>query len=177
MRAFALCLAIMALPAAAVAGETQTYSYDELGRLIAVQYSGTVNSGQAHSLCYDPAGNRTKYKSDAAGALASCTSGGGGGGGGGGNQPPVATNDTLSVVRCEIGYKNVTANDTDPEGNTPLVVTAVDHATAWVDSSTTVGVQAPDMSGSYYVYYTVRDSLGATSTGRLTVTVTGTICP
>jgi len=64
MRAFALILAwgTALAPAAAQAGETQTYTYDELGRLTAVQYSGTVNNGQAHSLCYVPAGNRTKYK-------------------------------------------------------------------------------------------------------------------
>lgn len=55
MRAFASFAAILALPTAAVASETQTYSYDELGRLTAVQYSGTVNNGQAHSLCYGPA--------------------------------------------------------------------------------------------------------------------------
>ena len=74
-------LAGMALlvPTPGTASETQTFSYDELGRLKAVQYSGTVSNGQAHSLCYDPAGNRTKYKSDSAGALATCTSRGGGG--------------------------------------------------------------------------------------------------
>ena len=167
------CAVISTAPA--VASETQTYSYDELGRLTAVQYSGAVNNGAAHSLCYDPAGNRTKYKSDSAGTLATCT--GGGGGPPPTNLPPVTVNDTLTVIRCEIGYKNVVANDSDPEGNTPLVVTAVDHPDAWVASSTTVGVQAPDASGSFIVNYTVRDSLGATSTGSLTVTITGTICP
>ncbi|MEQ1499263.1 MAG: Calx-beta domain-containing protein [Novosphingobium sp.] len=52
--------------------ETQTYTYDELGRLVAVTSSGTINNNQRHSICYDPAGNRTQYKSDSAGAGASC---------------------------------------------------------------------------------------------------------
>jgi hypothetical protein len=60
------------LPGVAFAGETQVYTYDALGRLTAVQYSGTVNNGQAHSLCYDPAGNRTKYRSSASGVIAAC---------------------------------------------------------------------------------------------------------
>ena len=176
-----LALGAAALADAAAANEVQTYSYDELGRLVAVQYSGTVNNGQAHSLCYDPAGNRTKYKSDASGAtLTTCPTGGGGGGGDPDpdptNQPPVANPDTLSVPRCESRSKDVVANDTDPEGNLPLTVIAVDHPWASVASSTTVSVQAPDSSGSFVVHYTVRDSLGATATGNLSVTITGTVC-
>lgn len=93
------------------------------------------------------------------------------------NQPPVANPDTLSVPRCEIRYKNVVANDTDPDGNTPLVLLSENHTWAWVENSTTIGVQAPDAGGSFNVTYTVRDSLGATDTGTLTVTITGTVCP
>lgn len=60
------------------AGETITYTYDALGRLVVAQRSGTVNNGQIQSLCYDPAGNRTVFKSDSGGAAASCQGGGGG---------------------------------------------------------------------------------------------------
>lgn len=59
----------------ALATETQTYIYDELGRLIAVTHSGTINNGLKASYCHDPASNRTKYKSDAAGASATCEAG------------------------------------------------------------------------------------------------------
>lgn len=96
MRAFAFFIAIL-LPTAAAASETQTYSYDELARLTAVQYSGTINNGQAHSLCYDPAGNRTKYKSDAAGIIATCPAGGGGGGGAPANTPAVTKPESAST--------------------------------------------------------------------------------
>ena len=54
------------------ASETQSYAYDELGRLVAVTSSGTINNGQKHSICYDPAGNRTEYKSDSAGSGLAC---------------------------------------------------------------------------------------------------------
>lgn len=54
------------------ASETQTYVYDELGRLVAVTSSGTINNGQKHSICYDAAGNRTEYKSDSAGSGLTC---------------------------------------------------------------------------------------------------------
>lgn len=155
-----------------LANETKSYSYDALGRVIAVQISGAVNSGQAHSLCYDPAGNRTLYKSNSAGALAVCN----------GtptptptptNKPPIANPDTISLAKCRTGSKNVIANDTDPEGNYPLVLTAVNQSWAYVANSTTVSIQAPETNGTYIVTYTVADSLGATAQGSLTLTVSG----
>jgi hypothetical protein len=172
LRAFVLFGLLICLAAPGTAGETQTYTYDELGRLIAVQYSGTVNNGQAHSLCYDPAGNRTKYKSDASGVIATCPTTPPGPP----NQPPVTSPDTITLQRCAHGSRNVVANDTDPEGNYPLVVTAVNQSWAAIESSTTVGVDAPDANGTFAVTYTVADSLGATATGTLSVTVTGNFC-
>lgn len=382
-------------PGAGLADETQAYTYDVLGRLIAVQYSGTINAGQAHSICYDAAGNRTTYKSDSAGALASCAGGGGGGGGGssfaindasategsavtfsitrsgstatsqavsyasasgtatsgtdftaasgtltfaigetsktvsvtttqdasaegtetfalnlsnatggatishsaglgtindddvasppsfaiddvsvteGGNlvftvtktgstsssftvnyatsngsavsgsdytsasgtltflaadttktitiatiddssvesaetvnvtlsaasggasisdalgigtindndtappnNPPVANPDSITLQKCASGSKDVIANDTDPDGHTPLTLVSVysDLGWAYVASGTTVGIYAPDTDGVYTATYTVQDSLGATSNGTLTLTVSG----
>lgn len=73
-RLAALLTMSAALAGRALATETQTYTYDELGRLVAVTSSGTINNNQKHSICYDPAGNRTQYKSDAAGVGASCGS-------------------------------------------------------------------------------------------------------
>lgn len=55
------------------ASETQAFVYDELGRLVSVSSTGTVNNGQKHSICYDAAGNRTQYKSDSAGVGITCT--------------------------------------------------------------------------------------------------------
>lgn len=169
---------LLALCEPSIASETQVYAYDELGRLVAVQYSGTVNNNQAHSLCYDPAGNRTQYKSDSTGALTSCA---------GGtptpsptptptptNQPPTANPDSASAPKCVFREKDVIANDTDPEGNYPLVLVAVDQPWTWVASNSTVGLETPSSNGTYIINYTVADSLGATSNGRFTLTVTGT---
>lgn len=72
LRLAALLTMSAALAGRALATETQTYTYDELGRLVAVTSSGTINNNQKHSICYDPAGNRTLYKSDSAGIGASC---------------------------------------------------------------------------------------------------------
>ncbi|HWT31293.1 MAG TPA: RHS repeat domain-containing protein [Propylenella sp.] len=53
--------AAVAIPGAAAASETATYSYDALGRLTAVTTSGGPNAGLAVSTGYDPAGNRSSY--------------------------------------------------------------------------------------------------------------------
>ena len=50
-------LALVAAPAHA--SETITYSYDALGRVVAVAHTGTVNNGLNAAYSYDPAGNRT----------------------------------------------------------------------------------------------------------------------
>ncbi|MEH3098732.1 hypothetical protein [Sphingomonas adhaesiva] len=43
----------------AFATETIAYSYDALGRLVAVVHSGTVNNNVQANYSYDPADNRT----------------------------------------------------------------------------------------------------------------------
>jgi len=45
------------------AGETISYTYDALGRLIRTQSTGTVNNNQVRTVCYDKAGNRLEYTS------------------------------------------------------------------------------------------------------------------
>ena len=57
----------------ALASETQNYVYDELGRLVSVTHSGTINSSLKTTYCHDAASNRTQYKSDSAGGTVACT--------------------------------------------------------------------------------------------------------
>lgn len=150
------------------ATETQTYKYDALGRLTSVQSSGSVNNGQAQSSCFDPAGNRTVYKSDSSGALATCNAGPP-------NQPPVANPDATTIPRCGNTYLNVTANDTDPEGNLPLTVIGVTPASGLslgITSSSTILIESTGTAGTRTFTYTVSDSLGATAIGTVTVSVT-----
>lgn len=182
-------------PVAAPANETQTFKYDELGRLVDVSYSGTINNGQRHSICYDATDNRTRYRSDPSGAGASCPStvivppppppappppappppppppp----------NNPPVANTDAVTVKVCLGTSKNVIANDTDPDGDYPLSVTAVGTST-WADvyiiDQSTIGVAAYGAPGSGVVTYTITDSRGASASGYLNITVqNGTGC-
>jgi len=71
----------------AAAGETTTYSYDALGRLVATTSSGTVNNGVATAIGYDPAGNRSNY----------AVSGAGGGG-------PSVPNGSFEAPEVNNGY-------------------------------------------------------------------------
>lgn len=71
--ALALVLA-GAASTAVIAGETFTYTYDTLGRLIIAKSTGTINNNHTASYCYDAAGNRTLVRTDTAGATANCSS-------------------------------------------------------------------------------------------------------
>lgn len=90
------------------------------------------------------------------------------------NQPPVANPDYQTQGKCVVGFVNVIANDTDPEGHYPLVLVSVTSESpsvfASVENSTTVRVSNTNVTGAYDVNYVVRDSQNASSTGVLTVT-------
>lgn len=178
----AAVLASVSVPA--LASETIAYSYDALGRLTAVARSGTVNNGVRTDYQLDPAGNRTRLTTaGSTGAPPPPTPGppppppppppGPP------NQPPNAVADTLSVPRCATRIKNVTDNDTDPEGNLPLEVIAVTSGSmgdAGVSSSTSITYISNGTTGTEVLTYTVRDSLGAASNGSVTVTVGSGTC-
>lgn len=69
---------------------------------------------------------------------------------------------------------NLTANDSDPESNYPLALTAVSAGTGFggasIVSNSSVSVDFGPSGDISVVTYTVADSLGATSTGQLTIT-------
>jgi hypothetical protein len=91
----------------------------------------------------------------------------------------VTHTDSLTVAVCQTGFVNVIANDTDPEGNYPLSLVSVSTATkgtASVSTSTTIEYDAGLHAGAESLTYTVQDSLGATSTGTLNVTITSATC-
>jgi hypothetical protein len=95
-------------------------------------------------------------------------------------QPPVANGDSLTVGICDSGTVNVIANDTDPAGNYPLTLVSVGTSNigqAVVQDSTTVYFSAGGTPGGANITYTVKNSLGATATGIISVNVTnGTGC-
>lgn len=94
------------------------------------------------------------------------------------NEPPTTVTDTRSVQRCTITTINVVANDSDPEGNLPIVLLSVSAGTigtASVWNGTSVTYESTITPGLESLTYTVRDSLGATSNGTLNITVSGGI--
>ncbi len=172
-----LAAIIYVLPAPAQASETVTHQYDELGRLISSSKSGGPATASQTTTAYDPAGNRSNQT----------TSGVSGGGTPppppppppSGNLPPVANADSVSVMCNATTTVNVTANDTDPEGNLPLTVLSVtlpplDTASATVLSASTIQVTGATFAQSTAATYSVKDSLNATATGNLTIITTGT---
>jgi len=92
------------------------------------------------------------------------------------NNPPVTQGDFLTMNVCAITSINVTGNDTDPEGNYPLALVSENHNLATIVSSNAIRFNAPPFPGNHVVTYVVADSLGATSTGVLNVTVSGGTC-
>jgi hypothetical protein len=86
-------------------------------------------------------------------------------------------NDAASIPCLSSGTVNLTANDSDPDNNVPLVLLSITRvsgtATASVTSASSVQV-ITEGKGPTVFTYTVRDSLSASSTGQLTVTATGT---
>lgn len=167
-----------ALAAPAQAGETKTYSYDALGRLVASSSSGTVNNGLATAINYDPAGNRSCYTVTGAptGSASTCT-----GGGGGGtppppppssNQPPVTASDRFRIAQCSAVVLDVLENDTDPDGDA-LSISDVSGAAQQVGRITIDGTHLtwwPTAStGSFNGSYTIADGHGGTATGTFLV--------
>lgn len=92
------------------------------------------------------------------------------------NDPPNAVNDTSTVGVCLNVVKNVVANDTDPDNDLPLRVTAVTSSSAGevlIDpDQNSISFTAFGTAGNTQVTYTVTDSRGATDTGILAITIT-----
>lgn len=90
-----------------------------------------------------------------------------------GNSPPTTQPDSIQVICKATATVNVTANDSDPEGNTPLTVTSVvvnsGDAHAAVYSASTIQVTGAMGKETATATYTVKDSLNASSTGTLTI--------
>jgi hypothetical protein len=94
------------------------------------------------------------------------------------NTPPTAANDTQNIPNCTTVIKNVTANDSDADGDLPLTITGITlvGAAAQVLSASIAGasgieVTSQSTGGSYFIDYTIADSRGASGSARLTVTI------
>jgi hypothetical protein len=96
------------------------------------------------------------------------------------NDAPVAVDDSVTLVEDHIlnlTSANLTANDTDVDGDT-LAVTAVQSTAATHGTVTLVGTAitytpASNYNGTASFTYTVSDGNGGTDTGTVTITITG----
>lgn len=162
---------------------TEAYTYDAVGRLIIVETVSGTRDGETRSICYDPSDNRTQYKGTSNGSAASCAEAGEPHYGGPPpppppppNRSPVAEADSVSVNCHQTVTVNLTGNDGDPDGDYPLILTALSGAgpaNAAVISSTSASVGAAAQNSISYFSYTVKDSTGRSATGALIITTIG----
>lgn len=155
----------------AVQSGTLTFRHWETVRMITVQTLTDITAEPVESFTLQlsgPSGGAALGVSSATANIAAS-------GGITPNAPSTTANDSTSVGVCLSTVKNVIANDSDPEGNVPLALVAVTSSAlgeAYVADSSSVGFTAYGGAGSTSVTYTVRDSLGATATGVLAISVT-----
>lgn len=96
------------------------------------------------------------------------------GSGGGTNHPPVAMNDSVSLV-CNTGQTfNLTANDSDPDGDPLTITSATSNGgfTVTIETASTVLISGVQTAGSYTGSYIISDGRGGSSTAAIFVTVT-----
>jgi hypothetical protein len=136
---YLLATSVFALAGAARAGETTTYAYDALGRLIATTSSGTVNNGLTAQLGYDPAGNRSTYTVAGAGAGAGGT--------------PVIADGSFEQPPQNGGYTyNPVVADTQFVGNAGVEA----NGSAWDLAAAPDGGQAAFLQGSQAITSAIR---------------------
>ena len=96
------------------------------------------------------------------------------------NKPPVAVDDTKSGAVEDTPFSfpasDLTANDSDPDGDTPLTVTAVTatgstHGTVSLVAGTVTYTPAADYNGPASFDYTLSDGHEGTDTGTVSTTV------
>jgi Bacterial Ig domain len=172
-------VALIAIAPPLLASETITYAYDAKGRLTSVARTGTVNNGVTAQYAYDKADNRQTVSTT---------------GSPNGtpsppqppppppppsNRPPVANADNAgSMGKCTIKTVNVTANDTDPDGDALSVTsaTASGDMVATVVSATSVQIDSSTTAGAKTISYSISDGKGGTASSTINVMVSGGVC-
>lgn len=135
-----------------VLAQTQiTYTYDELGRVKTV--TDSINSNRSYE--YDAAGNRSGV------SIA------------GSNLSPQATSDNVTAILFTPTQFNLTANDTDPNGD-PLTITSVTqpgNASVTIKSASSVEIVGTASRTNSTFNYVISDGKGGQATGTVAVTV------
>jgi YD repeat-containing protein len=92
-----------------------------------------------------------------------------------GNIPPTPQNDTGTQKACTLKTYDVLANDSDPDGHTPLTLIGSSHP-AFTIGNNMIQVDSTNIGSEAFTTYTVRDTGGATATATLTVYLTAGNC-
>jgi len=166
--------------AAAYASETIVYKYDARGRLVRVERTGTVNDNVSADYSYDKADNRTSVNTVSPNPPPPSPPPPPPPPPPPGNQPPVAVNDAGGMTKCVPQSFAVLANDSDPDNNLPLALVSVSYGgTRGTPSIQGTGVvfTPSGLTGTANVSYVMRDSLGATASATLTISITDGDCP
>jgi hypothetical protein len=91
----------------------------------------------------------------------------------------VAVADTGGMTKCAAKTFAVLSNDYDPDGNTPLALVSVSggglRGTPSIQG-TSILFTPEGITGTAVVNYTMRDSLGATASSTLTISITSGTC-
>lgn len=147
----------------AIAAETAGFEYDALGRLIRI----TRDDGIVIEYDYDAAGNRERKE------VFDADSGGSGGDGGGpANSPPVAGNDSARIAQYAARNLNLTANDSDPDGDALTIMSVTQPSNAFVSIISANEVQIfAEIVGFDAFQYTISDGKGGLATGIVSVNV------
>ncbi|MDR0847629.1 MAG: tandem-95 repeat protein [Propionibacteriaceae bacterium] len=95
------------------------------------------------------------------------------------NRPPVAVADAVETRPGKLIRTPVTANDSDPDGDTIAVVKAeaYDDAFPVAVEDNEIAFTAPVQEGDYWVTYVISDDLGLTASGVVSVHVAADVPP
>lgn len=152
----------LSVPEVALSAESITYEYDALGRLEKVVRNDGSNTITIE-YDYDAAGNRTARIVNGGAPPPPPP-----------NNPPTAVTDTVTAATpTSHTYANLTANDSDPDGDS-LTITAVTQPTngiVTIHSSSTVRIVPTQAGTTRQFTYTISDGNGGTDTGNVLYTV------
>ncbi|CAL4869754.1 hypothetical protein MMA231_04046 (plasmid) [Asticcacaulis sp. MM231] len=153
--ALVIC-ALLTCPSEVYAGNG-AYTYDSLGRVTSAVYP----DGSLVSFTYDMAGNRVSVVSAR------------------GNSAPIANIDTISTPYMTAITFDPRSNDTDADGDS-MTVTAVGAASRGTTAFSATSITYTPTSGnagSDAFTYTIKDAVGATATGAVSVTIAAPPAP
>lgn len=92
------------------------------------------------------------------------------------NNPPTAVTNSATQAKCTTVFYDVIANDTDADGDYPLILVSASGMGFAMISSTSVEFTSTPSTGTKNGSYVVQDRRGAQSIGSINIVVSGGFC-